>query len=92
VLSCRLLHCEAGAVRSTVMRLSGRVGVEGETGLSRFWAWRGRSSQEFADGAALHEVGPDQPGEGERADDEAVGFVSQAQQHEGDERDGDLRV
>jgi len=59
--------------------------------LPRFGAWRGGSSQQFADRATLHEVGPDQPGEGERAFDDAVGFVRQAQQHEGDERDDDLR-
>src|SRR5262245_12528457 len=81
--SCRPLHCEVGALRSAPVRLARRISVEGGNGLPRSGFRRGGSSQQLGDGAALHEVGPDQPGEGERAFDNAVGFVSQAQQYEG---------
>ena len=88
--SCRLLHDEASPLGSALVRLSGRAGVEDEIGLARFKSGRRGPSQQLADGAALHDIGPDQPGEGERAFDNAIGSVSQAQQYEGDERDDDL--
>ena len=88
--SCRPLHGEAGAQGSALVRLAGGVSVEGETGLARFGSWRGGSSHPLVEGATLHEIGPDQPGEGERAFDDAVGVMRQAQQQEGDERDDDL--
>src|SRR5271165_2855398 len=52
----------------------------------RLWRW----VEKLAERAALHQVGFDQPGEGERALDDLVGVVSQAQQQEGDQGDGDL--
>ena len=83
------LQDEASALGPAGVRLAGRVGVEDQIGLTRFKLGRG-SSHQLANGATLHEVGLDQAGEDERAFDAAVGFVSQAQQHEGDERDDDL--
>ena len=45
---------------------------------------------EVVDASAVHEVGADQSGEGERAVDGSLSGLGQAQQQEGDEGDGDL--
>src|SRR6266511_892183 len=40
----------------------------------------------------MHEVGADEPHEGERTFDDFVGIMRQAQQHEGDQRDRNLNA
>ena len=52
----------------------------------RCWRW----FEQVCDGPPLHQVGSDQPREREWALDDFVGVIGQAQQHEGDHRDGDL--
>jgi len=62
--------------------------LEVESWLLRRWCWRW--FEQVCDGPPLHQVGSDQPREREWALDDFVGVMSQAQQHEGDHRDGDL--
>ena len=52
----------------------------------------GGEFEKFSDWASLHEVCSDEPGEGERALDDPVGIVGQAQQQKGDQRDRDLNA
>ena len=40
----------------------------------------------------MHQVCADEPGEGERTLHNSIGILSQAQQHKGDERHGDLNA
>src|SRR6202163_5092643 len=56
------------------------------------WLGEWRSLEKFADRAPVHQVGADEPGEGERAFYDLVGVVSQPQQQEGDQRDRDLNA
>jgi len=66
------------------------AGAEVEFGLPGLGQWRGL--EQLCDGAAEHQVGLDEPCEGERAGDDPGGLVGEAQQHEGDQRDRDLNA
>jgi len=46
--------------------------------------------EQLIDAAAVHQVGADDAGEGERAFDGVLGGLGETQQHEGDQRHGDL--
>src|SRR5215208_7283622 len=71
-------------------RLSGLDWSEAEVELSGISddGWRG--IEEGIERSSVHEVGSDEAGEGEWAFDSFGGGVSEAQQQEGDEGDGDL--
>ncbi len=49
-----------------------------------------RRLEKFGDGAPIHQVSSNEPCEGERACNDPVGIVGQAQQQEDDQRDRDL--
>src|SRR6185295_4766313 len=52
----------------------------------------GGRSEEGADVSFVHEVGTDEPGEGEWAGHGVLGGLGQSQDQEGDEGDGDLNA
>src|SRR5215467_7693055 len=52
----------------------------------RFWWW----FEKFRDRPPVHQIGPDEPGEGERAHNDFVGLMGEAQQQESDQCDSDL--
>jgi hypothetical protein len=51
---------------------------------------RGWFIEQAVETSAVHEVDAHQPGEGERALDQALSRLCQTQQQKGDQRDGDL--
>jgi hypothetical protein len=58
--------------------------------LSLFWV--GRWGEQLIDAAAVHQIGADKAGEGERAFDGVLSRLGETQQHEGDQRHGDLEA
>jgi len=71
-----------------VVGRAGGARAEIELALLRVWfRWE---PETIGDRAPLHQIGLDEPGEGERAGDDPVGVVGEAQQHEGDQGDRDL--
>src|SRR4030088_1937534 len=83
-LSCRVLRGEVSANIAAPSRGAGCMWSEVKSGLLWLGGWR--SLEKFADRAPVHQVGADEPGEGERAFYDLVGVVSQPQQQEGDQR------
>src|SRR6266851_8555503 len=81
-LSCRVLRGEVSANIAAPSRGAGCMWSEVKSGLLWLGGWR--SLEKFADRAPMHQVGADEPGEGERAFYDLVGVVSQPQQQEGD--------
>src|SRR5215208_5521738 len=71
-------------------RLSGSVGFPLEGQLS--WIERGwrYGFEEAVEASAVHQIGADEAGEGERARDRLLCRLGDAQQQEGDQGDGDL--
>src|SRR5881397_4048536 len=78
------------AKRSATLSCACRGRAEVKSGLVWLWRWEGR--EKLADGPAVHQIGFNQPGEGERAFHDLVGIVSQPQQQEGDQRHRDLNA
>src|SRR5437016_2540434 len=73
-----------------VPRLSGSAMGQLEEHLVGVPWWAEVRSVELIKRPPMHEVGADEPGEGERAFDDVLSRLSQSQQQEGDQRDGDL--
>ena len=98
-LSGTLFACVIlGMKPSLALVVAGGAGPDGvscrhllKTGwLSLFWSgWRGK---QLIDAAAEHQIGADEAGEGERAFDGVLGRLGQTQEHEGDQRHGDLEA
>src|SRR5579863_6846628 len=71
-------------------RLSGSCGVPLERQLIRIVrGWRFACEQTI-EAAAVHQIGADEAGEGERAGNRLLGCLRHAQQQKSDQRDGDL--
>jgi hypothetical protein len=71
-------------------RLSGSAGVPLERHLSGVGEDRGFAVEQAIERSAMHQVDPDQAGEGERAGDGLLPGLGQWQQQKDDQRDGDL--
>lgn len=76
------------AKRLAALSCACRGRAEVKSGL--VWICRRRGREKLANGPAVHQIGFDQPGEGERAFHDLVGIVNQPQQQEGDHRHRDL--
>src|ERR1700686_2330208 len=87
-LSWCLPHGDVSTTIAAPLRRPGCIWSEVKSGLLWLGGWR--SLEKFADRAPVHQVGADEPGEGERAFYDLVGVVRQPQQQEGDQRDRDL--
>ena len=74
---CRDLHGGTTTGTTTLSR-SGRLRLEVEHYL--WWLWLGNWLEKLGNWPSLHQVCVDQPGEGERAGDDPVGIMDQAQQ------------
>src|SRR5262245_16602098 len=88
--SCRFLHWGTSTTCATTLSRSrgGRPKIKYDLSWPRLWKWW--RLQELGDRPSVHEVCSDQPSEGERAFDNFVGVMGQAQQHKGAERDHNL--
>src|SRR6266404_9172731 len=89
-LSCRLLHGDGCTRDSTTVRRPRCV--RPKIKLRLFWRRRRRWFEKFRDRPPLHQVGPDEPREGERACNDFVGLMGETQQQESDQRDRDLNA
>src|SRR5580700_6633591 len=76
-----VLHCGMGTPPSS----GGRREVKQV--LSWIWLWPLWCLEKFSDRPSMHKVCADEPGEGERAFDDSVDVLGQAQQQKGYERD-----
>src|ERR1700720_2433885 len=74
----------------TSPRLSGLAEEAWDRQLSGVSRWRWFAAEEAVEAPSLHQVGAHEAGEGERAGDGFLCRLRQAQQEEGNERDGDL--
>src|SRR5882672_11605740 len=90
--SCGYLQVEASAGSVTTSRRPGDGWLEIEFDLVWCWALRGFFLKKSSNRSPMHEIGADQPGEGERTFHDGVGIVSQAQQQEGDQGNRDLNA
>src|SRR3981189_909111 len=89
--SCRLLHCGTSPACATTTSRSGGGRLEIEYVLLGIGLWRGCLEQP-PDWSSMHKICLYEPGEGERAFDNSVGIVRQAEQQEGYEGDRDLNA
>src|SRR5664279_2263628 len=71
-------------------RLSGLFLTYTEAQLANVVDGRRRGVDQVVDGAAVHEVGADQSGEGKRTFVNFLGYLSKAEQQEGDQCNDDL--
>ena len=71
-------------------RLSGSGRVPLEPQLSRIERRRWLDLEQVVEAPAVHQIGADEPGEGERAGDRVLRCLGHAQQQKGDQGDGDL--
>src|SRR5260370_31441029 len=89
-LSWRLPDGDVSTNIAAPWRGAGCMWSEVKSGLSWLRGWR--SLEKLGDRAPMHQVGLDEPGEGERACHDSIGVVSQPQQQEGDQCDRDLNA
>src|SRR5580700_2324165 len=71
-------------------RLSGLAEVPLERQLKRVEIWWRLSFEETIQTPAMHQIGADQSGEDERAVDDVLCRLGEAEQQKGNQRDGDL--
>src|ERR687898_483000 len=69
----------AGDLRRRLLKADGPPLFQGPPLFRSRFRW-----EQLIDGAAVHQVGADQTGEGERAFDGVLGGLGETQQHEGD--------
>lgn len=82
------VHCVV--MPGFVPRLSGSGRVPLEPQLSRIERRRRLDLEQVVEAPAVHQIGADEPGEGERAGDRVLRCLGHAQQQKGDQGDGDL--
>src|SRR6266849_4903179 len=87
---CHLLHCGPSTTCTTPLSRSRSERAKLEGDLWRWWCWR--CLEKRGEWSSMHQVCSDEPCEGERALDDPVAVMGQAQQQKSNQRDRNLNA